>query len=218
MALPQSKIFYTVEEYLAFERQAEERHEYIDGYLYKMAGESDEHLAICLNIGAELRNQLRRSACKARTQNMKVRSGPTPEFKRFPRDFFSYPDVLVYCGAPVFHDEHRDVLLNPKVIIEILSTSTEAFDRGEKFIRYRTYNDTLTDYLLVSQKDAFIEHFTRQSDGNWLLSATLGLESSLYIASIDCRLDFSEVYDGVQFPKKDAEKSEEIKPDQSEQE
>ncbi len=183
-----------------------------------MAGESDEHAAICLNIGAELRNQLRGSDCKARTQNMKVRSGPTPEFKRFPRDFFSYPDVLVYCGAPVFHDEHRDVLLNPKVVIEILSASTEAFDRGEKFIRYRTYNDTLTDYLLVSQKGAFIEHFTRQSDGNWLLSATLGLDSSFYIASIDCRLKLAEVYEGVQFPKKDAGKSEVIELNQSEQE
>ncbi|MGH9769650.1 MAG: Uma2 family endonuclease [Blastocatellia bacterium] len=218
MATPRRKLYYTVEEYLAFDRASEERHEYIDGQIRAMAGESDAHLAICLNVGAEMRNRLKGSDCKARTQNMKVRSGPEPKSKRFPKDFFSYPDVMVYCGDPAFHDSHRDVLLNPKVIVEILSPSTEAFDRGEKFIRYRAYNDTLTGYILVSQKNPFIEHFSRQSGGNWLLSATGGLESSLHTSSIDCQVELSEIYYGVQFPKEDAETSEEAETDRLEQE
>jgi Uma2 family endonuclease len=209
MALPQSKIFYTVEEYLAFERQAEERHEYIDGYIYKMAGELDEHNGICVNLTGELRSRLQGTPCRVRAQNMKVRSGPSPKFKKFPKDFFSYPDVLVVCGESVFHDEFRDVILNPKVIIEVLSDSTEAFDRGEKFIRYRIYNDTLTDYLLVSQKEPFIEHFSRQSSGIWHLSSTSGLKQDLYIASIDCRVPMSQIYYEISFKAEDSGEVEE---------
>lgn len=217
MAVPQRKLYYTVEEYLAFERASKERHEYIDGQIRAMAGESDAHGAICFNLGAELRNQLKGTSCQGRAQNMKVRSGPEPKFRRLSKDFFSYPDIVVFCGEPKFHDKHRDVLLNPQVIIEILSPSTEAFDRGEKFIRYRTYSDTLTDYILVSQKKPFIEHFTRQSDGNWLLSATSGLESSLHISSIDCKLELSEIYYGVSFPEEDAATGEVTEDNQSEQ-
>jgi Uma2 family endonuclease len=209
MALPQSKIFYTVEEYLEFERQAEERHEYIDGYIYKMAGELEEHNGICVNLAAELRNHLKGSPCHVRAQNLKVRSGPTPQLKRYPKNFFFYPDVLIYCGAPKFHDEHRDVLLNPKIIFEVLSTSTEAFDRGGKFIRYRNYNDTLSDYILVSQSEPLVEHFSRQADGNWLMSPTSGLDKSVYIASIDCRLQMSEIYYDIKFKTGDVSDSEE---------
>jgi Uma2 family endonuclease len=203
MALPQSRILYTAEEYLALERQAKERHEYIDGYIYVMAGELDEHNAICVNLTGELRSRLQGTPCRVRAQNMKVRSGPSPKFKKFPKDFFSYPDVLVVCGESIFHDEYRDVLLNPRVIIEVLSDSTEAFDRGEKFIRYRTYIDTLTDYLLVLQKEPFIEHFSRQSNGIWYLTSTSGLEQELYIASIDCRLPMSEIYYEINFASED---------------
>ncbi len=209
MARPQSKIIYTVEEYLALERQSEERHLYIDGQILAMAGETDEHNAICVNLTGEIREKLKDTKCQVRAQNMKVRSGPVPKIKRLPKDFFSYPDVLVVCGSPIFHDEFRDVLINPKVMIEVLSDSTEAFDRGEKFKRYRTYNDTLTDYILVSQKEPFVEHFSRQSDGNWLLSTTNGLESILYIASIDCHLRMFELYYNVEFKTESPEEAEE---------
>jgi Uma2 family endonuclease len=205
MALPQSEFFFTVEEYLTIERESLERHEYIDGHMILMAGESDEHNAICLNLGAELRDQLKGSPCQARTQNMKVRSGAAPKLKRQPKNFFSYPDVLVYCGEPKFHDEHRDVLLNPRIIIEILSPSTEAFDRGGKFIRYRNYNETLTDYILVSQTEPLVEHFSRQSDGNWLMSPTSGLDKTVHIPSIDCHLQMSEIYYNVKLTAESAE-------------
>lgn len=125
---------------------------------------------------------------------------------------------MIFCGRPVFHDDFHDVMLNPRVIIEVLSDSTEAFDRSEKFIWYQTYNDTLTDYILVSQKKTLVGHFSRQSDGDWLLSASSGLESSLYLSSIDCRLELSEIYYGITFPSEGAEIGQDAETDQPEQE
>lgn len=202
MAAPQKQRLFTAEEYLTRERAAQERHEYIDGEIRLMASESLEHARISTNLVIELGNQLRRGACEVVAKDMKVRSNPSPKTKmrRLPKDFFFYPDLVIFCGAPIFHDSFRDVLLNPQVIIEVLSDSTEAFDRGEKFIRYRDHNDTLTDYILVSQKRPFIEHFVHQPDGKWLMSATSGLAESLYTATLGCKLKLDEVYDRVEFP------------------
>ena len=112
--------------------------------------------------------------------------------------------MLVVCGERKFHDKYSDVLLNPNVIIEVLSKSTEAFDRGEKFIRYRTWLPSLTNYILVSQDKPMIEHYRRQSDGEWVLSTLDGLGAALKIESIGCSLKLSDVYDGVQFLPQDA--------------
>lgn len=194
---------FTAEEYLARERAAQERHEYIDGEIRLMSGESLEHARISTNLVIELGNQLRRGACEVVAKAMKVRSSnpsPRTKMRRLPKNFFFYPDLVIFCGAPVFHDSFRDVLLNPQVIIEVLSDLTEAFDHGEKFIRYRDHNDTLTDYILVAQKRPFIEHFVRQPDGKWLMSATGGLAESLYTATLGCQLKLDEVYDRVEFP------------------
>jgi Uma2 family endonuclease len=200
MAPPQSRIYFTEEEYLAIERASEERHEYIDGRIFAMAGESDQHGEICVNLIGELRSQLKGKPCRTRAQNTKVRSGPEPKPSQNPEGFYSYPDVLVVCGERKFHDKYRDVLLNPNVIIEVLSKSMEAFDRGEKFIRYRIWLPTLTDYILVSQDNSMIEHYRRQSDREWILSTLDGLDAALKIESIGCSLKLSDVYDGVQFP------------------
>jgi Uma2 family endonuclease len=201
MATPQQKLIFTEAEYLAFERQAEERHEYIDGQIRAMAGESMEHARITANLARELGNELKGKPCEPLFKDMKVRSGPaqTTKTKWPPKGFFSYPDAVIVCG-PVCHDEFRDVVVNPKVVIEVLSESTEAFDRGEKFKRYRKHNDTLTDYILIAQDKPYIEHFTRQPDDNWLLMQVEGLEASLLIPSIDCRLSLVELYDRVPFP------------------
>jgi Uma2 family endonuclease len=199
MATPRSRIYFTEEEYLAIERASDERHEYIDGRIFAMAGESDQHGEICVNLIGELRSQLKGKPCRVRAQNTKVRSGPEPKPPHPPEGFYSYPDVLVVCGERQFHDKYRDVLLNPTAIIEVLSKSTESFDRGEKFIRYRTWLPTLTDYILVSQDKPMIEHYRRQSDGEWILSTLNGLDASLKIESIGCSLKLSDVYDGVQF-------------------
>jgi Uma2 family endonuclease len=201
MSLPKSDLLYTVEEYLARERAAEERHEYLDGLIYAMAGESPEHGAICTNLVGQLYSQLRGEPCQAFSKDMKVRSGPLPKSRSATKGLFSYPDVVVVCGEPQFHDEYRDVLLNPRVIIEVLSPTTEAFDRGEKFLRYRTYLPSLTDYLVVAQDQLLIEHFARQPNGQWLIAATATeLAESVALTSLDCVLRLSEVDDRLVFP------------------
>jgi len=199
MATPQSRIYFTEEEYLAIERSSEERHEYIDGKIFAMAGENDEHGEIASNIFGHLFAQLQGKPCRARHENTKVRSGPEPKSSRNPEGFYSYPDVLVVCGERKFHDKYRDVLLNPNVIFEVMSKSTEVFDRGEKFIRYRTWLPMLTNYILVAQGKPMIEHYRRQPNGDWTLSTVSGIEATLKIESIGCSLRLSEVYDGVSF-------------------
>jgi Uma2 family endonuclease len=121
MSLPRAQTRHSVEEYLALERESEERHEYLDGQIYAMAGESPEHGAICTNIGGQLYAQLRGKRCQVFSKDMKVRSGPAPKLGQTTKGLYSYPDLLVVCGGLKFHDEHRDVLVNPAVIIEVLS-------------------------------------------------------------------------------------------------
>lgn len=200
MSTPRARIYFTEEEYLAIERASKERHEYIDGRIFAMAGESDEHGEICVNITGRLHAQLIGKPCRVRAQNTKVRSGPEPKPSQNPEGFYSYPDALVVCGERKFHDKFHDILLNPNVIVEVLSKSTEVFDRGEKFIRYRTWLPTLTDYILVSQDKPLIEHFRRRPDDEWALVTLAGLDADLKIESIGCLLKLSDIYDGVQFP------------------
>jgi Uma2 family endonuclease len=116
---------------------------------------------------------------------------------------FSYPDLVVVCGTMQFHDQFRDVLLNPTVIIEVLSTSTEAFDRGEKFRRYRTWLPTLQDYLLVAQDQPLMDYYHRVEAKRWELVSLEGLEASLHLESIHCILRLAEVYDRIVFPAED---------------
>src|SRR4051794_11145014 len=182
MAIRESGLLYTIEEYLAMERQAEERHEYLDGYLFLMSGESDAHGEISANIAGLLHPQLRGTPCRMRIKDTKVRSGPLPR-RGSRKGLFSYPDFVVICGEPQFHDEHTDVVLNPTVIIEVLSESTESFDRGEKFLRYQLWSPTLSDYLLVSQAWPAIEHFIRQPNGSWSYHLYSGLDQKLIINS-----------------------------------
>jgi Uma2 family endonuclease len=198
MAFPQENISLSVEQYLSIERAGEERHEYIDGHLYKMAGESLEHSRINVNLLTLLNTQLRGKRCEALSPNMKVRSGPFIKEQKVRKGMFSYPDVAIVCGEPQFHDEHRDVLTNPTVIIEILSASTEVFDRDEKFRRYQTHIDTLRDYVLVSQALPLIQIFSRHPDG-WLYRQAVGLSATIELPSIDCRLPLAEVYDRIVF-------------------
>ncbi|QQS46119.1 MAG: Uma2 family endonuclease [Acidobacteriota bacterium] len=195
----------TVEDYLSLERKSEERHEYLDGVIFAMAGESPEYGTICTNLVAEIRNQLKGSRCQAWSKDFKVRSGPTPDQKRRTKGLYSFPDLVVFCGEPEFHDEHRDVLTNPAVVIEVLSPATEAFDRGEKFLRYQNWNPTLTDYVLVSQSMPVIEHFSRRSDGGWSYHVYQDLSDSLTIQPINCTLSLAEVFDRIEFQPESSE-------------
>jgi Uma2 family endonuclease len=200
MSLPPSYIRYSAEEYLVIERGSEARHEYLDGHVYAMAGESPEHGTICTNIGGQLYSQLRGKDCQAFSKDMKVRSGPNPQPGRTSKGLFSYPDLVVVCGELRFNDEYRDVLLNPTIIIEVLSPATEAFDRGEKWVRYQSWLPDLSDYLLVSQSKPQVEHYQRQASGEWLYSLVGNLERKLHLASIGCTLELTEIYDRIRFP------------------
>src|SRR6185436_4634403 len=210
MSLPQTQTIYTIEEYLAFERESEERYEYFDGLIYAMAGESSQHADLSSNLVGILNPALRGTPCRVWTKDTKVLSGPAIRSHRSTKGLFSYPDLVIVCGEPQFLDEHQDVLLNPTLIIEVLSPSTESHDRGEKFWRYRTHLASLTDYVQVSQALPLIEHFRRQENDQWILTTVSEMTGSLFLESINCTLRMSEVYDRVTFPeeKPDAAASE----------
>jgi Uma2 family endonuclease len=202
MAIPLEKIRrrYTAEEYLELERAAESRHEFLDGQIFAMAGESLSHSRICINLAIEAGSKLKGKPCEALSPNMKVRTSSA--------SLFAYPDLTIVCGAPQFHDTKRDVLTNPQVIFEVLSPSTEIYDRTTKFQRYRMGNETLTDYVLVSQDKTFVEHFTRQADGNWLYRSFSETADVLRIETVDCELSLNEIYDRVEFQEQAPEEPE----------
>jgi Uma2 family endonuclease len=207
MALPKLKAksekLYTVDQYLEMEREALERHEYIDGEILEMAGEFDAHGDISVNLIVELGNQLKGKDCRVRTKDAKIKSGG---FSQLPgksmKGMFSYPDLVVICGEVNHYDKRKDIILNPKVIIEVLSESTGDFDRGDKFMRLRMFNETLTDYILVSQDKPQIEHFVRQDDNSWKIFTYIGLDKICRIESIECELKLSDVYDRIKFSQK----------------
>jgi Uma2 family endonuclease len=185
----QTITYITPDEYLATQRLSEDRAEYLDGVVYPMTGASLYHTQIVFNIGAELVNQLRGRPGRVLGMDLKVRM-------RDSRKFF-YPDLVVVSGEPQYHDDRKDIILNPDLIIEVLSPSTEAFDRGAKFQAYQTL-ESLKEYLLVSQDQPLVEQFVRRADGKWDYAAFQGLEASLPLPSVDCTLNMSAVYDKVE--------------------
>ncbi len=192
-----SKPYYTIEQYLAWEREVDERSEFIDGEIYAMAGESGAHADISMNLAVMLGTQLKGGGCRARTKDTKVRSGAVKE--QFGRGMISYPDMVVICGEVEYHDSRKDIILNPRVVIEVLSESTEEFDRGVKFMRYRNFNPTLTDYILIAQNEPHVEHFLRRENGEWLLREYDGLDATFAIDSIGCSISLSDLFDRVEF-------------------
>jgi Uma2 family endonuclease len=165
-----------------------------------MAGESEAHGIISTNLTLSLGAQLRGGNCRAFSKDMKVRSGPAPSSQRSRSGLYSYPDLVVVCGERQYHDEYQDVLLNPTLIVEVLSDSTRNFDRSEKFLRYRAWLPTLTDYLLVEQNRILIEHCQRQSENVWQVTIFEQLDQTVFISSINCTLSLAEIYEGVIFP------------------
>ena len=199
MGLPRPKPVFTVEQYLTFERSALDRHKYLDGEIFGMAAESLRHGYVNVNLVGLLFNQLRDKPCGTFTKDMKVRSGPVPRLHLSASGLYSYPDIVVVCGDPEFHDEQKDVILNPTAIIEVLSPSTEDFDRGEKYQHYQTWNPTLREYLLVFQDQPRIDLFSFQDDGRWIDRHFEGLAASVDLGSIGCVLQLAEVYERVTF-------------------
>lgn len=184
----QRKTLFSPEQYLERERKAEFKSEYYAGEMYAMAGATEAHVLIVSNLTFEFVSQFRRRPCKTYATDMKVRIDAS--------GLYAYPDVVLICGDPEFTDGRQDTLLNPQVIIEVLSPSTAAYDRGEKFLHYRLL-PSLTDYLLVSQNAMRVEHYARQADGTWLLTDASGPEGEVVLASVGCRLRLADIYDKV---------------------
>jgi Uma2 family endonuclease len=197
MGLPKPTL--TEGEYLKLERASLERHQYVDGEIFAMAGETPAHGDITSNVNGILYVQLRGTPCRARIKDTKVRSGPLPRSPKRRAGLYSYPDIVVICGEPKYLDEHQDVILNPKVIVEVLSASTEAFDRGRKLKAYRKYNPSLTDYVLISQDSALIEHFYQEKNGKWIHEIYEGIGAIVKIESIHCQLAAVDVYERIEF-------------------
>ena len=205
MGLAQPKPIYTPEEYLNLERESDERHEYWDGEIFAMAGESPNHGTISTNLITELRQRTKGTDCRVFSKDMKIRSGSDIDLHKSLKGFFSYPDIVIVCGALRMHDKVKDVILNPQVVIEVLSPATEKFDRGEKFKRYRENLPTLTDYVLVAQNYPLIDHFRRgaEDNGEWILTPVSDLEAIWKFKNLGISIPLADVYDGVEFPVED---------------
>ncbi len=184
----QPKTLITPEEYLASERKAEYKNEYINGEIRAMTGASREHNLVSLSIASELRAQLKGRPCEVYCIDMRLRIPSA--------NVYTYPDVVVVCGEPKLEDRHVDTLLNPTLVVEVLSKSTEKYDRTAKSDYYRTL-ESLAEYLLVSQNEYAVELYTKQADGSWLLTSVRGLESVVELRSIGCALRLSEIYERV---------------------
>jgi Uma2 family endonuclease len=191
MSLPEPSLL-TPEAYLDIERKSEIRSEYIDGQMVAMSGASERHALIAINLQGEIWSQMKGRPCKVYPSDMRVKVSPT--------GMYTYPDVSALCGKAEFEDGHTDTLLNPTVIIEVLSDSTELYDRGKKFAHYRRI-DSLGEYVLVAQNEMRIEHYGRDADA-WIFSEVSGPDAVLHLESIDCHVAVSAIYERVEFETK----------------
>lgn len=189
-ALPKQK-YVSPEEYLAAERESLERHEYFEGEIFLMSGASDEHNTIAMNTASELHQQLKKRPCKVYQSDMRVHIPKT--------GLYTYPDIAVVCDKPQFlPDEHFDTLTNPILIIEVLSSSTEGYDKGAKFDNYRSL-ESLREYVLISQDAKKIMRYTKQTNESWLLTDFIGDKTEIELSSIECALTTEDIYDKVDF-------------------
>lgn len=189
-ALP--KRLYTLEEYLELDRHSDERYEYFDGEVFAMAGGSLEHLRISKNITRHLENKLEGKPCEAFPFDMRVKVPTAPPYR--------YPDVTVVCGEPVMEDfQGLPLLVNPLLLVEVLSPTTKDYDRDEKFIAYQSI-ESFQEYLLVAQDRPHVTRYVRQADGQWLRADIIGLESSVVLVSLGVTLSLGEIYQFVKFP------------------
>ncbi len=190
MASAALKRRYSPEEYLAIERVADFKSEYLDGTIVAMAGASREHNLITGNLAAEIRTQLKNRPCETYQSDMRVLISQT--------GLYTYPDVSVVCSEPIFRDEKQDTLLNPTVIIEVLSPTTESYDRGKKFEHYRRLA-SLREYVIVAQNEVFVEHYVRRGD-EWIQTEFRSIDHTLSLQTIDCHIPLREVYARIVFP------------------
>jgi Uma2 family endonuclease len=183
------KTHFTPEQYLAAERKAAFKSEYLGGYITAMSGASREHNRIAGNFYHKIRGQLENRPCEAFISDLRVCVSST--------GLYTYPDVIVVCGEPAFQDDELDTLLNPTVIVEVLSPTTESYDRGAKFAHYRRL-PSLKEYVLIDQSQVLVERYVRQGE-DWVFSALDDLDGTLRLISIDCSLPLRDIYARVSF-------------------
>ncbi len=188
----QAKVYYRPDEYLALERKAVDKSEYFDGEIFAMTGASRRHNLVTGNVFAALHAQLKKRPCEIYPSDMRVKVSPT--------GLYTYPDLVIVCGEPLFDDEQRDTLLNPTALVEVLSKSTASYDRGEKFEHYRKLT-SLDEYLVIAQNKYHIEQYVRQPDNQWLLSETDDPQKTIHLSSIQCDVVVAEMYDKVEIDK-----------------
>jgi len=191
MSVPTPRRF-TPQDYLDLERQADYKSEYLDGEIIAMVGASKEHNLVTGNVFASLHSQLKKRPCEVYQVDMRVRVDPN--------GLYTYPDVIVVCGKAQFEDDQLDTLINPTLIVEVLSKSTKNFDRGEKFRRYRTLH-SLQEYILIAQDNYLLEQYVRQADNSWRLIEINQPDAKVHLPSIDCELLLADVYDKVELAK-----------------
>jgi Uma2 family endonuclease len=188
MALPEN--FMTPEDYLKFERASETKHEYLAGEIFAMSGVSRSHDRIVNSISSYLYAQLLEGPCESFSSDMRVKVHSSV--------YYTYPDLSVVCGEQEFEDSAVDTLLNPTIVIEVLSPSTERYDRGKKFNHYKTVS-SLQEYILIAQDSPQVERFVRRPDGEWTFTVLVGLEAVLELPLIQCRLPLEKIYERVNF-------------------
>lgn len=193
MAQPKPVSRYTPAEYLALERAAETKSEYLDGEIFAMAGASRQHNLITGSVVTRMTTQLESRPCEVYPSDMRVKVPAT--------NLYTYPDVVVVCEEPRFEDAELDVLLNPTLLVEVLSPSTAGYDRGIKFDSYRTI-ESLREVLFIAQERVHVVHYVRQDDGTWLLTETRDPRGRVSLASVGASLVLSEVYAKVSFEEK----------------
>ena len=188
------KTRYTAEQYLSIERAAQFRSEFFRGEMFAMVGASRKHNLIAGNVFGELHRQFKDRKCEVYQSDMRVKVNAT--------GLYTYPDVVVTCDEPRFEDDQVDTFLNPKVVVEVLSPSTELWDRGKKFKHYRNI-PSLREYVLISQDHVMVEKFAINAEGQWALSDCRTLEDILVLGSISCELRLSDVYARIDFSESD---------------
>ncbi len=182
------------EKYLELERAATTRSEYCNGRMYAMSGGTYTHALVTGNLSGELYIALKKSRCQVVSNDLRVRVATD--------GLYTYPDIVVVCGKPEFADDQKDTLVNPALLIEVLSPSTEAYDRGFKSVQYRKL-PSLEEYALVSQAEPRIELFRRQPNGDWLLSEYAGTQATCRFAGVNCEVALSDIYDRIVFEGED---------------
>ncbi|MBI5591552.1 MAG: Uma2 family endonuclease [Deltaproteobacteria bacterium] len=193
MAIFAQEAEYTPEQYLALERKAACKSEYVNGRIFAMAGASRQHNQITFNISVELGIQLKERPCVAYSSDMRVKVTQT--------GLYAYPDIVATCNEPQFEDSFLDTLLNPTIIIEVLSESTEAYDRGGKFAHYRRLS-SLEEFMLIAQDGFCVEQYSRKGK-QWILGEIRGIDENIQLNSIGCTLSLRDIYHKVELSDKE---------------